>query len=431
MEKLLHYVWKQRLLPLGSMTTTKGLPVEVLDPGLHNHDAGPDFFNAKVRVGGTLWVGNVEIHLRSSDWSRHKHDQDAAYNSVVLHVVGEADGEVMTADGRQLPQLLLSVPETVRLHYTELCRTEDYPRCWRIIPKLPALLVHSWMSALLFERLNERSAKCLTQLDLMRGDWERIAWITLSRNFGFGLNGDAFELWAQHLPLHACAKHRDDLIQLEALFLGTAGLLQPEALPSSTHDAAMKDTYFLRLQDEYTYLAHKFELPMPMSHTQWRYLRLRPQNFPHLRLVQLASLYHKGMGGFASLTQGTTRETLLENLNVAPSTYWQNHYLFGIESRYSEKRLSTTSRDLLIINTVVPLMFAHGIKTGKEESQECAVSLLEQLKAENNFIIRQWQQCGLKVESAADSQALIQLKRNYCDRRDCLRCRFGYEYLKR
>lgn len=430
MEKLLHYIWKQRILPLGTLATTRGLPVEVIDPGLHNHDAGPDFFNAKVRIGGTLWVGNVEIHLRATDWLRHRHDTDPAYDSVVLHVVAEADTDVCTSAGRVLPQLVLPVPDEVRAHYAELCRTEDYPRCWRIIPQVPQLRVHSWMSALLFERLNERAAKCLARLQAAQGDWERTAWVTLARNFGFGLNGDAFEQWATRLPLHACAKHRDDLLQLEALFMGTAGLLQAEAVPPSAREAASADAYFRRLQSEYAYLAHKFELPAPMPYQLWRYLRLRPQNFPHLRLAQLAQLYHQGTGGFASLTQAATRQALHQVLDTAPSDYWQRHYLFGLEARKSEKRLSAASRDLLIINTVVPLLFAHGIKTADDQEQERAIQLLEQLKPENNFIIRQWQQCGLQVESAADSQALIQLKRSYCDRSECLRCRFGFEYLQ-
>ena len=430
MEKLLHYVWKQRLLPVEPLQTTEGLAVEVIDPGLHNHDAGPDFFNAKVRIDGTLWVGNVELHLRSSDWFRHHHDTDAAYNSVVLHVVTEADDDVTKADGKQLPQLVLSIPEEVKANYAQLCRTEDYPRCWRIIPAVSKLTIHSWMSALLFERLSERAGKCIERLDAVQGDWERATFITLARNFGFGLNGDAFETWAKHLPLSACGKHRDDPFQLEAFFLGTAGLLQPESIPSSAREAGVNDDYFRRLQTEYAYLAHKFELSTPIPYKTWRYLRLRPQNFPHLRLVQLAQLFHRGTAGFAALTQHTERAALHEAFETSVSEYWQTHYLFGMSSRPNTKRLSEASRDLLIINTVVPLLFAHGIKTGNEESQARAVSLLEQLKPEKNFIIHQWKQCGLTVESAADSQALIQLKRNYCDRKDCLRCRFGYEYLK-
>lgn len=431
MEQLLHYVWKHRILPLGKLCTTSGQEVEVIDPGLHNHDAGPDFFNAKVRIGGQVWVGNVEIHLRSSDWQRHGHQLDPAYNNVILHVAEVVDAEVVTQDGKQLPQLCLPIPEDVNEHYAELCRTEDYPRCWRIIPSLSRLTVHSWMSALLAERLAERAQRCLDWLKAVDGDWERTLFVALARNFGFGVNGDAFEAWGKALPLHAAAKHRDDLFQLEALFLGTAGLLALEAVPPTARQAAAEDSYFLRLQREWAYLKHKFQLPEPMAYERWRYLRLRPQNFPHLRIVQLANLYFRGTASFAALMKASSREALHAALDAAPSDYWQRHYLFGLESRRSEKHLSPSSRDLIIINTVCPMLFGYGEAHNDPSVQERAVELLEELRPEQNYIIRQWQQCGVEVASAADSQALIQLKRIYCDRKDCLRCRFGFEYLKR
>lgn len=431
MEELLHYVWQHRLLPLSPLQTVDGQNVEVIDPGLHNHNAGPDFFNAKVRIGGTMWVGNVEIHLRASDWVRHGHQVDAAYNNVILHVVEENDAVVTTADGKHPPQLVVPIPEQVRQHYAELCTTEDYPRCWRIIPQLSRLMVHSWMSALLCERLQQRADRCMGWLKAVDGDWERTLFIALARNFGFGLNGEAFETWARHMPLHAAAKHRDDPFQLQALFLGTAGLLTLEAVPPTAREAAATDREFLRLQQEWTYLRHKFQLPEPMHHTLWRYLRLRPQNFPHLRIVQLAYLYGRGTASFSALMEAQTREQLHSALATEATGYWQDHYLFGLPSKPSRKALSAASRDLIIINTVCPMLFARGTALGGEALMERATILLESLRPEENYIIRQWRQCGVSVASAADSQALIQLKREYCDRRDCLRCRFGYEYLKR
>lgn len=430
MEQLLHYVWQYRLLPPGPLETTDGRSVEVLDPGLHNHDSGPDFFNAKVRLGGMLWVGNVELHLRSSDWQRHGHQDDTAYNSVILHVAEHVDADVQTQDGRQLPQMQLSIPDSIRERYGELSATQDYPRCWRIIRDLPRLKVHSWLSALLCERLTERSEACMRRLQLVNGDWERTAFITLARNFGFGVNGDAFEAWARHLPLHAAAKHRDDLFQVEAIFLGSAGLLEADAMPPSAVEAAATDVYLARLRKEWAYLVHKFSLDTPMDHSLWRYLRLRPQNFPHLRIAQLAQLYHRQTASLAALMEATTREKLHEALDTEPSAYWRDHYLFGLPSRPSRKRLTATSRDLIIINTICPLLFARGQALGDEKLMERATALLEELRPEQNFITRQWHQCGIDVSSAADSQALIQLKREYCDRHDCLRCRFGYEYLK-
>lgn len=430
MEKLLHYVWRHRVFPLEALMTTDGQTVEVLDPGLPNRDAGPDFFNAKVRIGGTVWVGNVEIHLLSSDWMRHGHQTDAAYNSVILHVVEKADVEVVTADGKRLPQLQLAIPERVREGYEQLCQREDYPRCWPVMPRLSTLTTHSWLSALLAERLQERGQRCLERLSSVNGDWERTFFITLSRNFGFGLNGDAFETWARRLPLHAAAKHRDNLFQIEALFLGSAGLLESASFPDHIRDTAEHDDYLRRLRTEWAYLRHKFQLEAPMEHHLWRYLRLRPQNFPHLRLIQLAVLYHRHTATLSTILKADSRETLHTAFDTAVSEYWQTHYLFGMTSRLNEKKLSAASRDLIIINTVAPILFAHGSAHNDEGEQERAVTLLEELKAEQNFIIRQWRQCGLAVATAADSQALIQLKREYCDRNDCLRCRFGYEYLR-
>ena len=403
MERLLHYVWKHKMLPLKSLMTENGQEVEVIDPGLHNHDQGPDFFNAKIRLGGTLWAGNVEVHLRSSDWYRHGHDNDPAYNSVILHVVGEIDEEVRNAEGKTLPQVQLDIPQKIRQSYEELCRTEDYPRCHRIIPSVPQLRVHQWMDALLVERLKERSELVAERAERTGGDWERATFVTLSRSFGFGLNGDAFERWAMRIPLQAAGKHRDNLFQIEALFLGMAGLIEEVKMVKDEEEIE-------RLQQEFAFLKHKFSLGESMQRSDWRLLRTRPQNFPFIRILQIAELYHNGKAQMSKLLEAKDIKELQQSLTVKGTT--------------------ASSRRLLIINTVVPLLFAYGRHIGDEDICMRAVRLLEELPAENNFILRQWQACGLKVGTAADSQALIQLKRQYCDRIDCLRCRFGYEYLK-
>lgn len=404
MERLLHYVWKHKILPLKPLTTVEGQTVEVIDPGLHNHDQGPDFFNAKIRLDRTVWAGNVEVHLRSSDWYRHGHESDAAYNSVILHVVGEVDAEVVTQEGKTLPQVRLDIPEHIRRSYEELCRTEDYPRCHRIISSIPSIKVHPWMDALLVERLKERSEKVAERAERTEGDWERATFVTLSRSFGFGLNGDAFERWAMRIPLSAAGKHRDDLFQIEALFLGMAGLIDDVEAQRSSQEV-------LLLRQEYAFLKHKFSLGDAMERADWRFLRTRPSNFPSARILQIAELYHSGRAQMSSLLGAQSVEELQTCLAV--------------------KGMTAASRRLLIINTVVPLLFAYGRHTSNDDICQRAIRLLETLPAENNYILRQWQECGLKVSTAADSQALIQLKRQYCDRTDCLRCRFGYEYLKK
>ena len=429
MEQLLHYVWKHKLFPLHELRTTDGRSVEVVDTGLHNRNAGPDFFNAKLKIDGTLWVGNVEIHLRASDWYAHHHDTDEAYNNVVLHVCGEIDADVCTQNGRQLPQMQLDVPPYVRENYQLLLATMQYPPCYRIIPGLSKLMVHSWMSALQTERLEQKTEAIHQRLKQCNGSWEAACFVTLARNYGFGINGDAFEHWALAVPLEAVGHHRDDLFQIEAIFMGQAGLLDPLSISEAHRPEALADDYFQRLRNEHTYLAHKFSLT-PIDHQQWRFMRLRPQNFPYIRIAQLANLYYNRRASLSQLVECETVDQLHEALATQATPYWQTHYSFGAPSRKNAKRLSKSSIDLLLINTVIPLLFAYGRFRSSEKLCDRAFDLLEQLKAEQNHIIRLWNECGIEVKSAADSQALIQLKNEYCDRKDCLRCRFGYEYLK-
>lgn len=429
MEQLIHYVWKHKLFPLVGLKTTDGQDVEVIDPGLHNHDAGPDFFNAKVKIGGTMWVGNVEIHDRSSDWFLHRHDRDVAYNNVILHVAEAIDVDVKTQQGEYPPQMRLQVPTDVREHYEELLATDEYPACYRIIPQLSRLMIHSWMSALQTERLEQKTELIAQRVKECDGSWEAAYFVTLARNYGFGINGDAFELWAKHIPLQSVAHHRDNLMQIEALFLGQAGLLEAVSLPERYHHQALNDSYFIELRSEYQYLAHKFGL-QAMDVNQWRFLRLRPQNFPHIRIAQLARLYYEQRAGLSQLLECETIKQVRQLLATQVTPYWETHYLFGEESTRSEKKLSVASLNLQVINTVCPILFAFGKHKNAEKYCERAFDFLDKLKVENNHIVRMWKEVGLKVDTAGDSQALIQLKKAYCDRKDCLRCRIGYEYLK-
>ena len=415
--------------PMEGLQTTDGRRVEVIDPGLHNRNSGPDFFNAKVKIGGTLWVGNVEIHDRASDWYQHGHQKDAHYNNVVLHVVGVADRDVQTLEGNFVPQLCLTVPPSVTANYAELLRTDSYPPCYRIIPSLTRLTIHAWMAALQTERLEQKTVAIGERAAQAGGSWEDAFFATLARNYGFGINGDAFEEWARHIPLQAVGKHRDDLFQIEAVFMGQAGLLETAAIPERYQETALNEGYFARLRNEYQYLAHKFSLT-PMDANRWRFLRLRPQNFPHIRIAQLASLYYSRRASLSALVECRDMVTLADMLQTQVTPYWETHYTFGSESIRTTKRLSPSSINLLIINTCVPMLFAYGRHSMREELCDRAFDFLEQLQAERNHIIRMWQECGLEVATAGDSQALIQLKREYCDRRDCLRCRIGYEYLR-
>lgn len=420
MEQLLHYVWKHKIFPLKELKTTTGQQVEVIDTGLANTDAGPDFFNAKLKLDGVLWIGNIEIHERSSDWFKHGHHADAGYNSVILHIASEIDTEISRSNGERIPQIQLICPEAVRTNYKELLETDSYPPCYRIIPSLPPFTAHSWMTALQMERFEQKATLLNERLKRCQGNWEDAFFIALARNFGFGLNGDAFETWAHRLPFRAVDKHRNDLFQIEAIFFGQAGILEDSD----------GDGYYLRLKKEYTYLQHKFGL-IPMDASLWRFLRLRPANFPHIRIAQLACLYHRAYGLLSRIMETETLQGVRDILKGGTSEYWLTHYTFGGSSPSRPKTLSNTSLDLLIINTVVTFLYAYGLHKGNRVLCARAGSFLEELKAENNYITRMWEQCGMKASNAADSQALIQLKKEYCDKKKCLYCRIGYEYLKR
>lgn len=426
MEYLVHYVWQHRIYGVTPLHTTDGQSVEIIDPGVHNLlNAGPDFFNAKVRINGMLWAGNVEIHEKSSDWYKHHHEQDAAYNNVVLHVVAKADvSDVRTQDGKILPQLELAVPKELTCKYKELKNEETYPPCYRIIPNVPLLTVHSWMNRLAVERLESKTQRINNYLERTGGDWERVFFITLARNFGFGVNSQAFEQWAFTIQPQEVGKHRNDVFQVEAFFMGQAGLLSDELVP-----AEHRDSYYMRLKTEYAFLKHKFNL-QPLDPTIWRFGRLRPQNFPYVRLSQLARLYSEHCVDFSKVLETKSIDDLRKLFRVGVTDYWRTHYAFGAESKEAEKRLQTSSLNLIIVNTVSPILFAYARLQMDEDLAELSFELLEQLPAERNYITRSWERAGLQVCHAGDSQALIQLRQAYCDTKNCLRCQFGAEYLR-
>ena len=421
MEQLLHYLWKYRLNRPSGLTTTQGDTLEIIDPGLENTDAGPDFFNAKIRINGTVWAGSVEIHQKASDWLAHGHSADKAYENVILHVVETDDGTVFRQNGEAIPQLVLPIPEQV-IDNMEWLLTRDSPvACLERLPAIDPVFRLQWMDALLAERLERKTDDILHWLDLYQKDWNEVFYILLCRNFGFGVNSDAFERLARSLPLKCILKQRPSASQVEALFLGQAGLLN-----DSTGN---RHHYYRLLQQEYSFLRKKYGLE-PLEPHIFRNLRLRPDATPHIKLVELAAIWIRHDTLFSSVLSARTPRELKDFFRVPASAFWDTHYNFLRPSPHRKKQLGENALNMLLINTVVPLMFAYGLYHRMDEHKARALRLLASIPPEQNSIISLFSQVGMKPRNAGDTQALIQLKRNYCEQKKCLYCRLGFQLLK-
>lgn len=450
MERMLQYVWKHRLYAEADLTTTEGEPIWVIDPGIQNTDAGPDFFNAKIRVGDLVWVGNVEIHQRASNWKTHRHHTDKAYDSVILHVVGHSDASVCRTNREPILQVVMRVPEKVEANIEWLLSRDIPVACVERISSVPSLHLSDWMAALLTERLARKTRELMTRLTHYSKDWNEIFYITLMRNFGFGTNGDAFEMLARSLPYKYILKLRHNPLQVEALFLGQAGLLEgegavdqpacPLAQPSNStrpedkgETAASQrtpaaDPYLQALRREYDFLRKKYNLH-PVDAFLFKKLRVRPVNFPHVRLAQAAAMWIANDLLFSKVLSAVSLKELRALFNVAPSVYWTTHYHFGVTSVARKKNVGKNAADIMLINTVVPILFAYGKEKDLPVFCERALRLLEEIAPEKNHIVTIFNQAGISAKNAGDTQALVQLKREYCDKKKCLYCRIGFRLI--
>lgn len=423
MERLLHYVWKYKLYTAAPLTTTEGIPVQVIDPGIQNTDAGPDFFNAKIKIEETTWVGSVEIHDRASDWMRHHHDQDKAYDAVILHVTSSNDAKVCRTNGEPIPQVVLTVPASVERNIEWLLHRDCAVPCLNCIRLLDPLHLSSWMSALLSERLERKTRDILNLLPQYGYNWNEAFYITLTRNFGFGVNSDAFERLARSLPLACIQKQRSSHSQVEAMLFGQAGMLQETMGEQGNY-------YYRLLQREYQFLQHKHGLT-PLDVSVFRSLRMRPANSPHLKLAQLAAIWTQHDTLFSLLLEARTPGEIKRYFRILPSDYWETHYHFRSISPKKEKQLGESAINILLINTVVPMFFAYGLHSEQPEYCDRALRLLETIPPEKNTIVATFCQAGITTRHAGDSQALIQLKREYCEKKKCLYCRIGYQLLRK
>ncbi|TNE56613.1 MAG: DUF2851 family protein [Bacteroidetes bacterium] len=420
-EDFLHYLWRWRRFDVKRLQTTDGQPLEILFPGEYNTDAGPDFFNARVRLGNTLWAGNVEIHLKASDWLLHRHDSDPAYANVILHVVLEEDQRLFRPSGERLPCLVLRdrIPPRVLDRYRRLEWERLYIPCARVYHEVPELIRINWLDRLLIERLEVRTAAVDTLLGSVGQHWEEAFYRMLARSFGLKINTAPFEQLAWALPLRILSRHQDNLFQLEALLFGQAGLLRE----------SFRDAYPVALAKEYGFLQHKYDL-QPLPAGQWKFFRLRPAGFPTVRIAQLAALLHRSTQLFTQILEAESVEAMETLLQPAVSTYWQTHFRFDKPSARRMKPLGREFVHLLLINAVVPFLFCYGRKHGKEALQLRALQLLEGLPAESNNIVREWSALGQAAEHAARTQALIHLKTQYCKAGRCLECAIGTAILR-
>ncbi len=420
-ESFLHFLWRTRRFDAQNLRTTENQPIEIQIVGEQNTHAGPDFFNARLRIADTIWAGNVEMHLQSSEWIAHKHSDDPAYDNVVLHVVFEEDLPILRTTGERIPCLELKgrIPPKLLENYQRLEHEQAWIPCQHFFRQVPEIVRLNWLDRLLVERLELKTTAIAEALKDTENHWEEAFYRLLARNFGLKVNAEPFEALARSLPLLTLAKHKTSLLQVEALLFGQAGFLK------EPH----RDEWPNELTREYRHLAHKYGLEsLPQS--QWKFLRLRPANFPTVRLAQFAALVHQSAHLFSKILETKNLRELENHFNVQLSPYWRDHFQFDKPSIKREKTLGRDFVHLIVINTIVPFLFHYGKIRDLDEPQKRALTLLEELPPEANNIVDGWVALGVPARHAFQTQALIHLKTRYCDQKRCLECAVGNAILK-
>ncbi|MGC6429711.1 MAG: DUF2851 family protein [Jejuia sp.] len=421
-EDFLHYIWKYKKFSQSDLKTVANEVILITSVGEHNLNAGPDFFNVQVRIGGQLWAGNVEIHIKSSDWFVHNHERDKAYDNVILHVVWEHDTEVFRKDNSVIPTLVIKdyVSPSALKNYTKLFNSKDsWINCENDFSGVDDFTISNWFERLYFERLERKSQDILKLLESSKNDWEAVLFKMLPKNFGLKVNGEAFLSMANSFEFSILRKSQSKLVHLEALLFGQSGLLE----------AQIEEPYYQSLQKEYQYLSQKFNLNNETVVSP-SFFRLRPNNFPTIRLSQLAHLFHAHQNLFSKVIDATALEDIYDLFTVAPSEFWKTHYTFSKVSKARKKNVTKSFIDLLIVNTIVPLKFSYAKSQGKSIDNEI-LELIESLSSEKNSIVDKFNSLKKVGDNALHSQALIQLKTEYCDKNQCLKCAVGNKLLNR
>ncbi|MCB2207473.1 MAG: DUF2851 family protein [Bacteroidetes bacterium] len=422
-EEFLIYLWSNKLFYTDQLFVHEsGEKIQIIHPGSRNRDSGPDLFNAKIKIENTTWAGNIEIHVKSSDWKLHKHQNDPSYDNIILHVVYTDDVPVYRLNGEKIPTIVLKGlfdPQLLTTYQSFLNNTNWIP-CEQQIHQIDHFTQFAWFESLCIERLEEKALGIAQQLELNQQNFTEIFYRQLCRNFGFNTNADAFELLAKSLPYQILSKHANRPDQLEALIFGQSGMLAKK----------FKDEYPNALKMEYHFLSEKYCLDA-LDSKIWKFLRMRPSNFPTIRLSQFAALVMSSAGLLTKMLEMNRLNDIKSLIKVKAHNYWLNHSYFDRISKSKSVQLGNSSIDLLLINTVIPFTFIYGKIFELQEVQDKALLWYEQIKAEKNTITRKFLSLGLKIENAKQSQAVLQLKKNYCDKKRCLSCRFGHSLISR
>lgn len=419
-ERFLHYVWKFQKLN-GKLKTIEGHQIIVINQGTHNHNSGPDFEEARIKIGDIEWAGKIEIHVNSSDWKAHNHHRDKAYSSVILHVVWKHDSEVLV-DGQVVPTLEvknLIKPEEFEKYRSFIKRNKEI-LCHDQLSSISNLSFTSLLDRMMVERLEQKAIEVLELVSIKNADWEEVAYLSLARNFGFSTNKEAFFAMANSLPYRTVAKNSSTKHAIEALFFGQSGFLNEPG-----------DDYHKELRTEFDFLKSKHQLPDPLMKERWKFGRMRMPNFPTVRLAQFAALMAKNDHLFSRLIEVDTPQKVIEQFEFQVSDYWDEHYDFGKKRKKRGGNMGKSSVDNLIINTIAPLFAAYSKYSGDQRYMDRAVRILELIPPENNSITKKWSAVGREPKNASDSQSLIGLFKNYCSKRKCLDCSVGVEILER
>lgn len=421
-EALLQLIWKHKLLGQSHFTGTKNEAIEIQSIGEHNQDSGPDFFNSKVCIDGVLLAGNVELHIKTSDWLKHQHQKNKAYDNLVLHVVYEHDVELQQNREHNVSvvELKAYIKPNLIEQYKTLQNSQNTIACGKSIAAVPSIIWKPWLDRLAVSRLETKTDYIEHLFEYTQHNFEDTLYILLSRNFGFKINNEAFELLAKSLPYSTLKKYANNQLQLEALLYGTAGFL----------DEPFEDDYPKLLQNEFEFLKHKHQL-IPLRKDIWKFAKTRPVNFPTIRLSQLAGLINKQQSLFHLLETKPTIKQLRDFFDVGVSLYWQEHFKFDVKTDASVKPLGDTAFQIIVINTIVPFLFFYAKKSSNEELSDYALELLSNLSAEDNIKTKHYSSLGITIENALESQALIQLYDSLCSKKACLNCRVAEYLLKR